>query len=178
MKGQPAKKRDVWHREKVSKASMGYTRRILLPPGNLSRPVLIPVLLLKIFMNICQYLQEGAQYFEQAKRRSIGVRKNLSLSSERCSQMICLLSSKRFESALLSLNFSGSGDQTLISLILKNQRRIRFHESLRPTAYSLLIFLHQIPLYHRQINLFAVRPLGPTSDLIALPHHARAHLPA
>ena len=172
MRGQPAKKRDVWHKEKVSKVSMVYTRRIGLPLGNLSRLVLIPALLLKIFMYICQHLQKGAQYFEQAKRRSTAVRKNLSLSSESCFQMRCLLSSRRFESALLSLNFSDSGDQIMISLNLKNRRRIRFNESLRPTACS-LYFLHQIPLYHRQIS-----PLTSTSDLIVLPHHAHNHLPA
>ena len=116
MNGQLAKKRDVWRKEKVSKASMGYTRKIWLPPGILSHPVLIPALLLKIFTNICQHFRERAQYFEQARRRSIGVRQNLLLLSRRCFQMTCLLSSRKFESAMLSRNFSVSGNQIPISL--------------------------------------------------------------
>ena len=166
MNWQLAKKRDVWRKEKVSKASMGYTRKTWLPPGILSPSVLILALLLKIFTNICQHFRERAQYFEQARRRSIGVRQNLLPSSRRCFQMICLLSSRKFELAALSLVFSGSGSQILTSLRNPKHGR-RLHETLCLTAHS-LIFLHHIALYHRYVLL-------PTTTSIAL-HHDRSHL--
>ena len=129
MNGQPAKKGNVWRKEKVSKATMGYTRRIWLPPGTLSRPVLITALFLKIFTNICQHLRKGVHYFDQVKRRSTGVRQNLLPLLERCLAMTCLPSLMKSVSAVLSLSFSVSGDQILISLRrLKRTRRRRVHE--------------------------------------------------
>ena len=128
MHGQLAKKRNVCRKEKVSKATMGYTRRIWLPPGILFHLVLITALLLKIFINIYQHLRKGAPYFDQVKRRSTSDRQNLLLSSKRCLTIACLLSSRKFESATLSRSFLGFGDRTLISF--RNREKEQFHENL------------------------------------------------
>ena len=67
-------KGNVWRKEKASKATMGYTRRMWLdslPSGSDH---------CSVTQNIHQHLRKWTPYFDLVKRRPISVKRNLLLS--------------------------------------------------------------------------------------------------